>query len=369
MVSSIISEPGSLIQQWSPLIEAIINVTAVIFVLALIIFLYVVFLRIRNTMRQKYRARFKQQWRKVIFDWMSGEKTEPAKLGRGDQLLLMELWHNMRRLLDDESSAELNEFAAAAGLDDTAAHILQYRSYHAENRKIWLQLMAVRTARYVHTDTAVQALLRASDSSNFSVNIAATCALVELDHERADLCVLSSLMQFRQWVPYIVARVSLVGGSDLLHLIGEQMDSMDAEQARNLISLIDATSDRSLLPMLVEIMQGSEDMQEQASILKTLGRLGDHGHVKYITPYLGHEDWVLRLRAVAALGRLGDSEDLIRILPLTSDKHWWVRYRAAESYLLIARPGTDGFRQLIDTLTDQTAKEMFNHVHAEMSYA
>lgn len=369
MASAIHSETARLIDEWPTVVHAIFNVSLFILVLTVIIFIYVILLRVRNNILARYKTRFKQHWRRIIFDWMSGTKIEPAELGRRDQLLLMELWRDLRRLIDDDSAEAINDFARTFHLDETAAGILQYRSYNSEHKKIWLQLQAIDVARALHTEAAVAALLRASDSSNFQVNVAATCALVELHHERADLSVLSSLMQFHHWVPYIVARVSRAGGSDILHLVGEQMDYMDDQQARNLISLTEASDDRSLLPLLIDILHKTTDIQEQASILRALERLGDHSHVKYILPYLQDEEPVLRLRAVSALGKLGDVNDLKQILPLCSDEHWWVRYRAAESYLQISRPDSEGFSRLLNSLMDTPAGEMFNHVYAEMNNA
>ena len=369
MASVIPSDADTLVQQWPSLLNVVFSVTTLVFLLAIIIFFYIVLLRIRNNGFEKFRGEFRQKWRRIIFNWMSGDRIEPVILPRRNRLLLLETWYGIRRLLDDAGAAELNDFAIAFRLDDTVARILQYRSYNAQNRKVWRQLLAVRVARTMHTDLAIEALLRASESSNFRVNVAATCALVELQHEHAGLAVLSSLMQFQRWVPYIVANVSRAGGSDILHLVGQQMDCMDKQQARNLISLTGASDDRTLLPMLVGMLQKSDDVEERASILRTIGRLGDHGYVKYLIPYLQHDDPVLRLRAVAALGKLGDSNDLELILPLCADEHWWLRYRATESYLLISRPDADAFLRLLDSLAGTLAGDMFKHVYAELNNA
>lgn len=368
MASVIPTEAYNLFDQWPSLVHAVSSVTSFIFLLTVVIFLYVILLRVRNNLRERERKEFKQKWRGIIFEWMSGNRTEANDLSYRYQLLLLDTWYGIRHLIDDESATELNDFATAFRLDETVAGILQYRSYNDENRKIWLQLLAVHVARAMHSELAIEALLRASVTSNFRVNVAATCALVELRHEQADLSVLSSMMQFQSWVPYIVTRVSMAGGSDILHLIGEQMDYMDAEQGRNLISLTEASDDRSLLPLLVETLSKTDDIQEQASILRTLGRLGDHSHVKYITPYLHNENPILRLRAVAALGKLGDSNDLPLILPLCADDNWWLRYRAAESYLLISKPDANAFQTLISTLA-APASDMFKHVYTELNNA
>ena len=358
-----------LFSRWPLVVNAVAGISLLVLCLTLAIFILVLILRIRNTFRNKYQLRFKRDWREVMLKWMDGEKTELVKLGLKDSILLMEYWYDIRRLIDDSSAAGLNDFAVTTRLDDIVSRILQFRTYNAENHKVWLQLIAVKVARYMYTETAIQALIRASESSNFKVNIEATCALVELEHESAELSVLSSLMQFNHWVPYIAAKVSLSGGSDILHLVGTQMDRFDDQQARNLISLTESSSDRSLLPMLVEILEKSDDIQAQASILRTLGRLGDHRHVKYIKPYLGHSNSILRIRALVSIGKLGDTDDLASILPLLSNDNWWIRYRAAESYLLLAHLSEEGFKQLLNRTSSDPARQMLNHVYAELKYA
>ena len=367
--SIIISEIGGLTGQWPTIVRVVLTVTAVILALTLVILLYVLGLRLWNSVRENYRRRFKQAWRQTIFEWMAGKPGTPVVLGRRDQFLLLELWTSLRRLIDDGSAAELNAFAAAYGLDELAVDILQYRGYGAYEKRVWMQLLAVQAARFIQTPRAMEALVRASESRNFRVNIAATCALVELGHEQSELSVLSTMMQFQQWVPAIVMRVGQAGGAGILHLVGEQLDSMDTEQARNLITLIGASSDRSLLPMLVDLLDQTTDVQEQASILRTLGRLGDHSHVKYVQPYLNDPDPVLRLRAVVAMGELGDEHDLREILPLSRDANWWIRYRAAESYLRIARLPPKLFTRFLASQDNPLAQQMFNHVYTEMRYA
>ena len=366
MASAIPTEADKLFDQWPSLVHAVSSVTSFIFLITVVIFLYVILLRIRNNLNERQKKEFKRKWRGIIFKWMSGARIEPYALSYRYRLLLLDTWYGVRHLIHDESATELNDFAVLFQLDETVAEILQYRSYNDENKKVWLQLLAVHVARAMHSELAIEALLRASVTSNFRVNVAATCALVELRHEQAELSVLSSMMQFQRWAPYIVTRVSMAGGSDILHLIGEQMDYMDDEQARNLISLTESSNDRTLLPLLVEILSKSDDIQEQASILRTLGRLGDHSHVKYVTPYLQHGNPVLRLRAVSALGKLGDSNDLDLILPLCADENWWLRYRAVESYLLISRLDTNAFQALVSTLATP-ASDMFKHVYAELN--
>ena len=369
MVSSIISEFAALDGQWPTILNIVLYVTVFILVMTVFLFSYVMVLRVLNTARGNYRRRFKKKWRRIIFDWMSGNCIEPFELSHGNQLLLMETWLAMRRLIEDDSAKELDDFAIAFRLDETAGDILQYRSYGAEDKAIWLQQIAIRAARCLRTEAAMAALIRASEANNYRVNIEATCALVELEHEAAELSVLSSLMQFQQWTPLIVMKVSAAGGSNILHLVGEQLDSMNPEQARNLISLMGASTDRTLLPLLIDVLQNTDDMQEIASILRTLGRLGDHSHVKFILPFLQHPDPVLRLRAVVALGQLGDEHDLRDILPLTTDNWWWIRYRAAESYLAIAKPPPKMFNRFVTSLKNERAREMFQHVYVEKQYA
>ncbi|MEJ2761900.1 MAG: hypothetical protein P8126_10325 [Gammaproteobacteria bacterium] len=199
---------------YPPLVSVVFWLTLFIGILVCALFLYVLVLRVMHGWHQRREQRFRDRWRPVMFEWLAGNKVHLPRVREGDRLMLMDLWQRIRHQIDDSGATALDQLALELKLDEVASRVLQYRKARDENRKIWLQLLAVETARVVYTDIAKQALVRAAESGNFRVNIAATCALINRDHENAQMAVLSSLLQFDRWAPLIISKVRGIRPAD-----------------------------------------------------------------------------------------------------------------------------------------------------------
>lgn len=349
----------------SLLINIIFWLTVALIIFSLVLFAAVILLHLHNAW-MKYRTRvFRRKWRPLLFQWMAGEITRLSSLRSRDANMMLDLWYKIRQHIDDSSAGKLNDFALELGLDDVVSRILQYRDPGAENRKVWLQIQAIRVAQALNTPVTRVALLRAADSSNLLVNAEATCALVEINHENAELEVLSTLLRFHQWAPYIALKISKAGGAETLHLAGRQLDQLDDEQIRNLTSLIELSDDKSLLPFLTRRLEKTTDIDEQAALLRAVARLGGSSYKNHVLPYLEHPDAILRTTAATALGNIGTSADFHLLGPLLKDREWWVRYRSAQAFLKL-RPMTENMlTDFLETLTDPFARDILRQAYAE----
>lgn len=367
MVSAIISELAQHVSTWPLIVKAIAAISLVCLTAISLLLTYTMLLRIRQDAEQRHFEHFKARWRPVLFDWLAGRDTALPPLRRRDRYRMLELWHDARRQLDDESAEGLNRFAERIQLDRIAASALQYRRFNAQNRNVWLQVLAIRAARLMNTTLARQVLVSASESPNFLINVEATCALVELGHPDAEYSVLATLLQFNRWVPYIANRVSRAGGSEILHLLLKQIDLLGNEQSRNLFSLLEYTDDRDLVPLLVDQLYKVDDAEIQALILRTLGRIGDAGVKRHLLPFLNSPHAWLRLHAIVALGRIGQPGDLERLTPLLSDPDWWVRYRTAQTCVKLLGNDASAIARLAAGIRDDYAREALAQVQAEQS--
>ncbi len=367
MVSTIISELFALAASVPLIVQITIWVIMVCMSAIIILLGYTLILRIRKDSSRRYQKQFRELWRPVLFNWLAGQQDEPPILHKRESELMLELWYDIRRQIDNQSAGGLDQLAVRLELDQICSSILQYRKINSQQRNVWQQMLAVKSARLINTPTCQEALLRAADSNNILINIEATCALVAVGHPRAEYCVLSALMQFDHWVPYIASKVSKSGGADILHLIVRQTDLLNNQQSRNLFSLVEYTDDASLLPLLIRHLHMSRDPEVQGIILRTLGRIGDNSVKHDLIPFLYSEHAWLRIHAIVALGRIGDPADLELLLPLLSDPDWWVRYRAAQT-LVAARTGRGiWFEKLLTTLSSDQAREMLIQVMAEQA--
>ncbi len=367
MVSTIISDLFALAASVPLIVQITIWVTVVCVSAIIILLVYTMALRIRKDISRRYQKKFRTLWRPVLFNWLAGQKDEPPVLRKRDGELLLELWYDIRRQIDNQSAAGLNELAVKAGLDQICSTILQYRKLNSQQRNVWQQMLAIKSARLINTKTCQDALLRAADSTNILINIEATCALVAVGHPGAEYRVLAALMQFDHWVPYIASKVSKSGGAEILHLIVRQTDLLNNQQSRNLFSLIEYTEDVSLLPLLINHLHINHDPEVQGIILRTLGRIGDSSVKHDLIPFLRSEHAWLRIHAIVALGKLGDPEDLELLIPLLSDPDWWVRYRAAQTLVAVRKGRSAWFEKLLVMLSNAQAREMLIQVMAEQS--
>jgi len=367
LVSAIFSDLLTHAAAW-PLIVRLVAWGTLFFLAATLLLLsYTLLLRIYQDQQQHALTKFKSRWRPILFAWLAGKPSALPKLHKRDHFRMLELWHDVRRQLDNESADGLNKLAEELKLDRIAVTLLQHRRINAYNQNVWLQILAIRVAKLMNTPSAREAILLGSASANFLVNIEATCALVEIDHPEAEYHVLETLLQFNHWVPYIANKVSRAGGSEILHLILKQIDLLDDKQSRNLFSLLEYTDDRDLVPQMVTQLYRTEDPEIQSLIIRSLGRIGDSSVRKHIIPFLHNSHAWLRLHAVIALGKVGYSSDMEKLVPLISDPDWWVRYRAAQTYLAALKYDQQSIETLKASISDHDARETLVQVLAEKS--
>ena len=350
----------------SILVNVIFWLTVTLIIFSLTLFMAVFLLHLRNSWMEHREKVFRRKWRPLLFQWMAGETGELPKLPRRDAYLMLDLWNKIRQQIEDSGADKLDFFAMEVGLDEVVASILQYRDTTAENHKVWLQLQAIQVARVLNTPITHAALLRAAETSSLLVNVEATCALVEIGHERAELEVLSTLLRFHQWAPYIVLKISKAGGAEILHLVGQQLDQLDDDQVRNLVSLIELSDDKSLLPFLLRRLQQTSDLDEQAALIRTITRLGGAACKQQIITFLKHSNPVLRTTAATALGKIGTGDDYLLLKPLLGDSDWWVRYRSAQSLLKLHPMTADTLKEYLETLVDPFARDILRQAFAEI---
>lgn len=353
------------IHSGSILVIIIFWLTVAIIIFSFTLFMGVSILHIYNTWMQFREKVFRRKWRPILFQCMTGDTGETPKLPRRDARLMLDLWIKIRQQIADSSAEKLDRLALELGLDEVVAGILQYRDTQADNRKVWLQLQAIRVARALDTPVTRAALLRAADTTNLLVNVEATCALVEIDHENAEFEVLSTLLRFHQWAPYIALKISKAGGAEILHLVGKQLDQLEDEQIRNLISLIELSDDRSLLPFLLHRLEQTGNLDEQAALIRTITRLGGPQCKEVIIPYLKHPNPVLRTTAATALGKIGAHEDYSLLKPLLRDPDWWVRYRSAQALLRLHPLTEKTLKDYLENEIDPFARDILCQAFAE----
>ncbi len=366
-ILNIFSEPVSSFQTSSALLDLVIYSGTVFFVLIVILFGFIFFKRLKSEYDGAREKKFNEKWTIIIFKWLDNELIEQPSLSYHDQILLMKLWLSLRQLLEGETAYRLNDFAYFANFKETIKNILLYRTRDMEKKEIWLQILAIRVAKKMQDNNLCEMLAIAAESSNIQVNLEATSALLDMNYNNAEIHVISTLLKFKEWAPYIVNKLSIEGGSKILHLVGEYLDYLPQEQARNLFSLINLTDDKTLVPVIINRLNTSDDAEEKAIAIKSLARIGGKIYKNKIMQYAVSDEFFLRLSVAIASRQIGDSRDLPLLEKLLSDSVWWVRYRAAQAILAILDNSDIEIKKLLARIKDPFAKDMIMHVHCELS--
>lgn len=361
-----ISDLEAHLARWPLLVDVVFWLTAAILAGILLLYVYLVALHIVNDRRAARSRALRLQWRPLLLQTMAGKRpSQLPELGPRDDVNILDTWYGVRRLVIGPGAARLNRLAVELGLDNIVHRILQYRTPAHAARGIWLQVLGVRVAGAINSPRAQAALENAVEHGSLPVSVAAVCALMENDTEKARLHLLSTMLRFDRWSPFIAHSISRAGGANLLRLLGRQIARLDDRTKRNLLSLIELTDDAELLPFLRSTLRSSRDVTEQATVIRALARLGGVAEREQILPFLRHEHHALRVQAIHAVRRLGSAGDRELLIPMLSDPNWWVRYRAAQA-LFALRPMTVAeTARLRESLPDPRAREMLLHVEAE----
>ena len=362
---TIVSDIALFLQQTPLLVDVVFWLTLMLVLGTVFILFYVFIKRVRNDYDLRYEKLFKDRWRPILFRYLDNEEIETPQLSQQNRILLMRLWLNIRNQLSDDAFPRLNEFAWHAGFDKTIKEILQYKTAEAEQKKIRLQLLAIHVARALNSPLLREELVEASESSNFRVNVAATAALVAIDDKAADIAIITTLLKFRQWSPFVISKLSKVGGGKILHLVADQLDELPAEQSRNLFGLVEQTDDKTLLPLILERLDKTDDLEEKAIAIRALARIGGVYYKNIIKPYCKSDEEFLRINAAASFKLIGEQGDLPELITLLSDSNWWVRYRAAQAILTIYDTIHANTNNLLTQIEDSFGRDMVKQVCAE----
>lgn len=349
------------------LVNVVFWLTVSLVLASALLLLYVFVKRVRNDYELKYEQQFKSRWRPILFKYLSDEDIEPPQLSLSSQLILMQLWLNIRSQLSDDAFPRLNQFAWHAGFDRTILEILQYKTWVADNKKVRQQILAINVARAMNSTRLRDGLVEASESSNLRVNVAATVALVTTEDSAAEFSIITTLLKFGLWTPYIILKLSSIGGARILHLVSDQLDDLPSTLARNLFSLVELADDKSLLPLILDRLAKTDDDEELALAIRALARIGGSYYKSRIIPFADKANPVLRINVASSLRNIGDKDDMPLLINMLSDSNWWVRYRAAQALVRIHLSTENNIDKLLEQTTDTFGKDTLKQAFAELA--
>lgn len=340
------------------LLEALIAFTVVVGALSALLALATVALRLFHNTREQSRKLFRERWEPLLFEAMIDPPAQAPVLSRGERKPFLELWMSVQSHIREIESENLNRLARALGLEADALSLIRSRSL--ENRLLGVNVLATLRTRAAWDD-----IERLIHSKIHPLALRAAHALVRIDPARAFPGVVPVLRPGREWAPVQVAQILREGAEHALEALSQILDRSQPAEAQHLIRLLSLLHNTVILPLLRERMRRGTAPEELAEILYALGRLGGPADLERVAGHLGHEHWLVRMKAAQAIGQIGTSGDDVRLIPLLSDQSWWVRYRAAQSLMSLPGMSDTRLRAIREGLTDRYGRDIMTQVLAE----
>ena len=346
-MSSIHSDPSLSLAFW-------IGVTA--FLLTLGIVLLILVLRIQRYWQGRREQRFQQRWRPVLMQAVAGDpSTGLPALARRDQWRFLKLWNHMQESLRGDATQRLAALAYRLDCQHTARRLLARRSLPR-------RLFGIMTLGHMRDRTAWDLLQAQLQQSERISALFAARALIQIDTQRGVHAVLPQLLQRDDWELVRVAT-----------LLQEFREALGRELAINLSALPAARLPRAMrladvmhLHVPGEVMLPWLHAHQPAELLIAALRVCSGAAVlPAVRALAGHADWRVRVQSARALGRLGEASDLTLLTRLLCDPQWWVRYRAAGALTQLPLVSRETLRDLLGSLQDRYAREIFAQVLAE----
>jgi hypothetical protein len=313
----------------------------------------------------RYEARLQERvvaaWRPILTR-IALEEGEPPALPRlnGSHVpYLMEEWNALQDAVRGVSGDRLNSVARSLGFEIVARRYLR-------SRRVGRRILGIRTLGHLRDPTSWQPLQEQLASANALVSFYAAAALVNIDAQRAMPGIMNQLAERESWPGEAMARLLVDAGADVAR-----------EPIRALMLSLAPAKIPPLLPWLshVDAVLGSEvaiellrrhpddvDIAAAALLVVTDPKL-----LPELARYAGAEDADVRQSLAVAYGRLGGLADAESVTRLMCDKVWWVRYRAGQALLALKGMTNDRLAAIREQLTDPYARDMLEHVRAEVS--
>lgn len=327
--------------------------------IALAIVLQVLGMRLRNLRRERDIAAARATWRPVLAQAALGDTPQlPAFRGRGERADVLLLWNQMQDGVRGSAHSGLNALAEQL---DFHALALDWIAKGSLSRRV----LGLATLGHLGRPGDVERLQAALHDPQALVSIAAARALLQVDAAAAAAWVLDEYLGRSDWPAARVGTLLRDAGAEAVApALTQRLLAASGETQLRLLRLLRFAESPRMGSVLQQLVERSDDPQVLSVALRQL-----HGPdaLPRVRELAVHADALVRSAAAVALGHMGTVGERPLLTALMADRDWWVRYRAAQA--IVALPGSDrlSLAALRAGLRDRFARDMLEHVCAEMS--
>lgn len=333
-------------------------------VLTFALVLYVISLRIVFNTGQKLKKKQFEIWENLTLKYLSG-KVSSKKISKEVRIkhfsLFSEFMEKYLETLKGEDFQSLTHLLKEMGLFD-------YNLKRLGSRKRWHRVYAAFFLGLMRDREAVPALGKGVKDKDSLISFASATALAKIGekgHLKETLLILTRRKDLR---PDRAAGVLLEFGSGACAELGLLLgnESVTRQWKYLIIDLLGYWRHLEAGPVLLELLQASDDRQMKMRCIKALGEMSYLDSASILASYLGDEDYLARSEAVKALGRIGLWDYSAKMTGCLSDENWHVRYHTAQALAAIGKEGVAVLEETARQQTSSDAQRIASHVLSEI---
>lgn len=336
----------------------------ILLVLTFALVLYVISLRIFFNTGQKLRKKQFEIWEKLTLKYLSGEVSS-EKIAKEVRIkhfsLFSEFMEKYLETLKGEDFQSLAHLLKEMGLFD-------YSLKRLGSRKRWRRVYAAFFLGLMRDKEAVPALGKGVADKDSLVSFVSAIALAKIGEKLHLKETLLILTRRKDLWPDRAAGVLLEFGSGACAELGLLLgnESVTRQWKYLIIDLLGYWRHLEAGPMLLELLQVSDDRQMKMRCIKALGEMSYLDSAFTLASYLDDEDYLARLEAVKALGRIGIWDYSAKMTRCLSDENWHVRYHTAQALAAIGKEGVAVLEETARQQTSSDAQRIASHVLSEI---
>lgn len=327
--------------------------------------LYVISLRIVFNAHQKLKKKQFEIWENLTLRCLSGEVSS-KKIAKEVRIkhfgLFSEFMEKYLETLKGEDFQSLTHLLKEMGLFD-------YSLKRLGSRKRWHRVYAAFFLGLMRDKEAVPALDKGVADKDSLVSFVSAIALAKIGEKRHLKETLLILTRRKDLRPDRAAGVLLEFGSGVCTELGLLLgnESVTRQWKYLIIDLLGYWRHLEAGPMLLELLQASDDRQMKMRCIKALGEMSYLDSASTLASYLDdEEDYMARLEAVKALGRIGIWDYSAKMAGCLSDENWHVRYHTAQALAAIGKEGVAVLEETARQQTSSDAQRIASHVLSEI---
>ncbi len=276
------------------------------------------------------------------------------ELRRHEHIPFLKLWVYLQTSLRGEARDALTAIARGLGCDRIALRMLA-RGKRGD------RLLAIVTAGHLKLDASLPLLHLIADTNDSVLSLQAQHAILRIAPEAANLSV-PRCVRREDWPVSQLLSSLRDSGPVLLPAFLAEIDDASNTHVRRALQLsaglrlaMDLSTQRKLLQMpRTDCIAAALPLIDQTALLPRVRELSEH------------PESMVRAAATRALARIGTLADLDRLHILMTDPSWVVRNQAAKAILALPGAGSDALRRFEASTGDRYARNMAQHVLAEM---